>query len=99
MTQLYLAGYTGASKLLQSKGGSLLFRMKTSLFEALIKKAKDKASEVFEIKEFTAVNDCFKNKSNAVLGFFYQRLLIIISGHRPLNANGSKALHHFDSIS
>ena len=35
-------------------------------FLSLIRKSKDKAFEVFEIKEFTLVNDCFKNKSNAV---------------------------------
>jgi len=35
----------------------------------LKRKGKDKAFEVFEIKEFTLVNDCFKNESNAVFAF------------------------------
>ena len=35
-------------------------------FESLIRKSKDKAFEVFEIKEFTLVNGCFKNENNVV---------------------------------
>ncbi len=35
---------------------------------------KDKAFDVFEIKEFTLVNDCFKNESNAVFVLFLQRI-------------------------
>lgn len=37
---------------------------------------KDKAFEIFETKEFTIVNDCFKNESNAVFGLFLQRLFL-----------------------
>ncbi len=34
---------------------------------------KDKAFEVLETKEFTFVNDCFKNENNAVFCVFLQR--------------------------
>jgi len=50
--------------------------MKTPLFKALQEKVKDKAFEVFENKEFTAVKDYFKNESNAVFGLFLHRLII-----------------------
>ena len=54
---------------------------KLLLFESLIRKRQrqgfrpDRYRD--EIKEFTLVNDCFKNESNAVFGVFLLRLFKI----------------------
>jgi hypothetical protein len=41
---------------------------------SLRENVKGKAFEVLKIKEFTFVNDCFKNENNAEFGVFSQRL-------------------------
>ena len=56
------------------------------------------ACEVFEIKELTFVNDCFKHKHNSLSRFFfgkeighYRRTLISNSGshyHLPISPSG-----------
>ena len=38
---------------------------------------KFKACEVFKIKEFTLVNDCFKYEHNAEIGHYGQTLIIL----------------------
>ena len=48
-----------------------LNEVKTKCFESLSQESsKDKAFEVLKIKEFTFVNGCFQNESNAVFGVF-----------------------------
>lgn len=38
----------------------------------MIRKVKGESLDVFEVEEFTLINDCFKNVSNAQFGFSYK---------------------------